>query len=906
MREMTRPIAVLTKRLFKQNKGRDIVAVTAVALTTLLFTTLFVLSLSMSKNLVEMTFRQTGYDAQVSFKSITSEQIEKIASHPDVAEVGESIVVGMGTGTSLAGRQVELRFADESYALHSFALPETGRMPQNKDEIALDTIVLDRLGIPHELGQQVSLEWTADFRTKTDRVSEFTLCGFWEGNESSYASMAWVDRSFLEEVMAEVKTYPQGESAEAEAETELQRDAAGAEAGTEPQRDTAEAKAEMASQGDAAEAKTGTAQQVDSAGEKTSVITGIHMAQVTLCEEEHIEQTMDRILADTGLTGLEYGVNLAYDPDLNRMKSQESLPMYLGMFLVFAAGYLIIYNIFQISVTADIQFYGRLKTLGMTARQLKKLVYGQAALLCIPGIFTGMAPGYLLGAVLVPVLVNMPFASVSASPLIFIGSALFAAATVLISCMRPAKMAGRVSPVEALRYNDVQNMGRSFRKKSGSTKISALAWSNLGRNKKRTVTVVCSLTFGLVLMSAFYAKNAAFDMEKYLSGLTVSDFQIDDASSEEYIAGYDPYSDTLNKELTDKVNNLEGLEETGYLYSHDTQIQLDEQAISNLQGFYTQEKLDYWGSYDPAGPKSLQNAIEQRQAGAVIYGTDGIVLDAYTAPEHVQKGSVDMAEFGTGRYAFAIAPSGEEEEVLPTVSVGEDVVIEGRSYTVMAVLDDINPVTEGAYEDGITDQFFLDFILPLDTFRENWPQNTPRKLFFNVDDAHMEAAQKMLDAHMAETGSTLSVTSRASMSAQYDRETRSSAVMGNVVGSVIALVGVLNFVNSMVTSIVARKKEFAMMQSVGMTKKQLCRLLMYEGMAYACSTLFISYMLSALVVGVGVRAMVEGGFTTFRFTLLPLVLCTPVLLAFALLVPYICFRNIEKVSLVDRLRTDCV
>lgn len=880
MREMTRPIAVLTKRLFKQNKGRDIVAVTAVALTTLLFTTLFVLSQSMSKNLVEMTFRQTGYDAQVSFKSITSEQIEKITAHPDVAEVGESIVVGMGTGTSLAGRQVELRFADESYALHSFALPETGRMPQNKDEIALDTIVLDRLGIPHELGQQVSLEWIADFRENTNRVSEFTLCGFWEGNESSYASMAWVDRSFLEEVMAET-------------ETELQRDAAGAEAGTEPQRD-------------AAEAKTGTAPQVDSAGEKTSVITGIHMAQVTLCEEEHIEQTMDRILADTGLTGLEYSVNLAYDPDMNRMKSQESLPMYLGMFLVFAAGYLIIYNIFQISVTADIQFYGRLKTLGMTARQLKKLVYGQAALLCLPGILTGMVPGYLLGAVLVPVLVNMPFASVSASPLIFIGSALFAATTVLISCMRPAKMAGRVSPVEALRYNDVQNMGRSFRKKSGSAKISALAWSNLGRNKKRTVTVVCSLTFGLVLMSAFYAKNAAFDMDKYLSGLTVSDFQIDDASSEEYIAGYDPYSDTLNKELTDKVNNLEGLEETGYLYSHDTQIDLDEQTIANLQGFYTQEKLDYWGSYDPAGPKSLQNAIEQRQAGTVIYGADGIVLDVYTAPEHVQKGSVDMAEFGTGRYAFAIAPSGEEEEVLPTVSVGEDVVIEGRSYTVMAVLDDINPVTEGAYEDGITDRFFLDFILPLDTFRENWPGNTPRKLFFNVDDTHMEAAQKMLDAHMAETGSTLSVTSRASMSAQYDRETRSSAVMGNVVGSVIALVGVLNFVNSMVTSIVARKKEFAMMQSVGMTKKQLCRLLMYEGMAYACSTLFISYMLSALVVGVGVRAMVEGGFTTFRFTLLPLVLCTPVLLAFALLVPYICFRNIEKVSLVDRLRTDCV
>ena len=128
--------------------------------------------------------------------------------------------------------------------------------------------------------------------------------------------------------------------------------------------------------------------------------------------------------------------------------------------------------------------------------------------------------------------------------------------------------------------------------------------------------------------------------------------------------------------------------------------------------------------------------------------------------------------------------------------------------------------------------------------------------------------------------------------------------MGNVTSFVIALVGVLNFVNSMVTSIVSRKKEFAMMQSVGMTKKQLCELLVREGLDYAFITLLINYAVSALAVGVGVRAMVEGGFTTFRFTLLPLIICTPVLLLFSILVPYCCFRNIEKDTLVDRLRME--
>ena len=57
-------------------------------------------------------------------------------------------------------------------------------------------------------------------------------------------------------------------------------------------------------------------------------------------------------------------------------------------------------------------------------------------------------------------------------------------------------------------------------------------------------------------------------------------------------------------------------------------------------------------------------------------------------------------------------------------------------------------------------------------------------------------------------------------------------------------------------------------------------------------------------MGVGVRALVEGGFTTFRFTLLPLAVCTPILLFFAVLIPYLCFRNLEKHSIVERLRME--
>ena len=106
-----------------------------------------------------------------------------------VKELGQSIVLGIAENSRLRGRQVEIRWADDCYASHSFAAPTTGRMPQSADEVALDTITLDRLGIPHEIGQEVILEYSNPDAGPVQAV--FTLCGFWEGNESSYASMAW-------------------------------------------------------------------------------------------------------------------------------------------------------------------------------------------------------------------------------------------------------------------------------------------------------------------------------------------------------------------------------------------------------------------------------------------------------------------------------------------------------------------------------------------------------------------------------------------------------------------------------------------------------------------------------------------------------------------------------------------
>lgn len=93
-----------------------------------------------------------------------------------------------------------------------------------------------------------------------------------------------------------------------------------------------------------------------------------------------------------------------------------------------------------------------------------------------------------------------------------------------------------------------------------------------------------------------------------------------------------------------------------------------------------------------------------------------------------------------------------------------------------------------------------------------------------------------------------------------------------------------------------------MLQSIGMTKRPLRNMLICEGLYVAALTLLAPFRISILAVGVVIRAMVSGGFTTFHFTLLPLVICTPILIVFAIIIPYICFKNLEKQSIVERLR----
>lgn len=850
MKRQKSMIRTLTNRSFKANKTRNWIAVFAIVLTTLMFTSLFVLSQSMVETMRNMNFQQAGSNSHLSSGTMTDAAVEKIIAHEAVRDYGKSTIIGIAENKELTGRQVEIRYADENYARSSFSYPTTGAMPVQVREIALDSITLDKLGLPYKLGQEITFEWRKDLTSDEYTTSTFVLSGYWDGNFAAMASMAWVSEAFVQSQCAAI--------------------------------------------GQEAQLANGQ-------------VLGTVMLHLDLYSDSNLEGAAEQILADTGLSDVSLSPNVAYDATMNQNIIREVLPMAICMILVFASGYLIIYNIFQISVASDIRFYGRLKTLGTAKRQIKKMIYGQANRLSLIGIPIGLVIGYLLGAMLVPIMITgtTKEAKAAVNPYIFIGSAMFAYLTVLISCMKPAKIAGKVSPMEALRYTDTGTASkRKIKKSAGGASIPKMALANLGRNKKRTITVICSLTLGLVLLSCVYAKNASFDIDKYLSQTVISDFEVEDSSISSTFGTYNPYGTTISPKLVQNIEGLSGLETTGRLYSQVFTHQIGTSALENIQTYYhADNRLAYMEATDAELAKAYHDMIENGECVSILYGVDGLILDTFTQDARILNGTFDKDKFLSSGYVVMEAATGAEDsgkETQPTYSVGDIVELNEQQYEVMAIVADIPTVTEGV---NSSTQDFLSFYLPADTFRKMYPDNTLRKMFFDVAEEYQPQAEEMLIDYRNNVDKSLNYTAKSTLIEHYQEQTRANTVMGFAISLIIAFVGILNFINTMLTAIVSRQKEFAMIQSIGMTKRQLRCMLIDEGLCYAVSTLAASYVLGTLGVGIGIRAMVSGDWTaTFHFTLMPLVICTPILIIFAILIPYICFKNLEKQSIVERLR----
>lgn len=819
---------------FHANKMRNLFAVIAIVLTTVLFTALFTIGGSLMASMEESVMRQVGGNAHGGFKYLTMDEYNKLKDHPSIKEIGYTVVLAVAENEKLAKRPTEIRYADsETAAKMYFALPTVGRMPEADNEIATDTIVLKQLGIPAELGQKIELEFSVG---EVHYTETFTLVGYWEGDIISSASQVWLNRGYIEKILS----------------------------------------------------------QYDEEKLKDNVIGTVN-ADFNFSNSWQIEKKIRKVIADSGydVDEIHYGVNWAYAGGNESLSAGTILGAVIIILMIVFCGYLIISNVFLISVSKDVSFYGLLKTIGMTGRQITLLLRRQTYMLCFIAIPIGLIVGYGVGAWLTPVvlsILNTNVIKVYFRVWIFVFSALFSLLTVQISIRKPSKLAAKVSPIEALRTSDGSQSIANKKQKSKKIRLFHMAWGNVIRNKKKTVFVIISLSFSLIILNSAYSLAKGFDMDFYLSSMISHDFVLGDVSCFNVHKEY-WNQETLSKELVDSLEQKDGVERLGEIYFYEKNCSVSEQ----WDGFIDLVKEE--GDVSADWIAMMEHELAEDMVVEHIYGVD----DMFWKEAVLYEGEIDLEKLYSGNYV--VVSTYDEEGKLSVYHVGDSVELFGsdgtvKRYEVMAVAAMPHNLSI-KHSHPIESNFYM----PCDVFLSDIIEKCPMYVTLDVDKGNIEDMEQYLKTYCNETDINMQYESRATIAAEYQNTQRTYKSVGIVISGLLALIGLVNFTNTSVTSIMSRKRELAMLQSIGMTDRQQNRMLILEGMIYILFTTMFTMTIGVLLGAGALKLLLgEGGYIKATFTVVPSIACLPVLFLICGTIPYICHRIISKKSIVERLR----
>ena len=822
-------LKLLAKRSLKAQKNT--IAVLAIMLATLLFTSLFTIAISLQTAMQESNMRTTGTSAHAGIKRLSWEEYEKLSSDTGIKDIGYSIIIGNAVGDDFNKTPTELRYGDETYLELTFNTPDTGHLPEQKNEIATSRIVLDAMGLPDKVGTQMELTFTTDTDTFTDT---FTLCGIWDGDAVAYRQTMLLSKAYAEQVAPVIH-----------GETD----------GTTP-----------------------------------PVGTGYIDAVMMMPTAWNIEK---QALDVTSKYGLDERVSINDAYQTATVSFSSMLPLVAGIAVIFIAGYLLIYNVFYISIAQDIRFYGMLKTLGTTARQIRKIVYKKAIKLSLMGIPIGLLLGWPIGRLLLPAIVNMLTDDIrvitTVNPLIFLVAIVFSAITVFISCQKPAILAAKISPMEALHYIE-QTGGKKKQRRSKHISTMMMAKNNLTRNKKKVMIVTLSFVLSIVLLNSVYTYVTSFDFDKFVADFSLTDFTVSDTT---VINNYAPYNTAnVSQDFISQTESLNGLEDIGNIYLWTSKQPLSENDLARLQELSA-------SSSDIAN--ELENYRVRQEHGVNVYGLD----DFPTEYVQVLDGELNTEQWkaGTGVYVTPLRMMGDGSLCL--YKPGDQISVTqldgtNKVYDVLAVVR-----IPSALQTPLQVDMGLDYIFPTNELLGNMvPADQPAmKTIFNVDHEHQLATENWLKNYTKNTDTSLDYLSKVTLRQNFDRMINMFRLVGGTLCAILALIGILNFINSITTSILSRYREIAMLQSVGMTGWQVKQILIYEGIGYSILGLLGSLILSVIASLTVVRMMgVELTYFTWHFTLLPVFLCIIPLLLITAIVPLVCYNKMAQKTVVERLR----
>lgn len=204
-RACVRTIAV---RSLRASKMRNLIAVIAIMLTTMLFTALFTIAISINDSFQQSNFLMVGGDAHGAFKKLTEEQMETLKKDPLIQETGARLFLGMGTGDAFRKTHVEVSYMDAHGGKHYFCTPTHGHRPkEGSNEAMTDTRVLKLLGVQPKIGTKFTVTYQiGGVQSEPKTVTqEFVLSGWWDYNGVSQASHVIVPKSYVKKTLQHVE-----------------------------------------------------------------------------------------------------------------------------------------------------------------------------------------------------------------------------------------------------------------------------------------------------------------------------------------------------------------------------------------------------------------------------------------------------------------------------------------------------------------------------------------------------------------------------------------------------------------------------------------------------------------------------------------------------------------------------
>lgn len=536
----------------------------------------------------------------------------------------------------------------------------------------------------------------------------------------------------------------------------------------------------------------------------------------------------------------------AFTTSMNLSKKQKiffmtelgnSLPLYLGLLALLlvtcVCAYLLIYNIMYLSVTGNIRYYGLLQTVGMTGRQIYRLIYRQMLIVGAGGIVLGIAGGCGISFFVIPSLVKVfgiwDKVQVVFHPAIFVLTVLLVAATIYIGSRKPAKIAVTVSPIEANRYStEIMPHGKTHLTREKGNVIGHMGARKVFAEKKKTLISILSLAVGLSVFVCVITLLRSQGPRTIVSSAWNDDMEISNRLLSKDGA---KWKEVMDDVFLQKIANTDGVQEVHTVTTAQAMIPWEPEFADKwmrefyemwMEISYEDEKKEYQEHPENFGTvlvgidnknfeilnESLEQPIDakafQQGKTCVIY-RDGL---AVKDRDLIGK-TVYAAELGNGNHAFSFEIAGVTDDSTMTGPIA------GYPPTIIISQDALAA-------------------LHLDTYTY--------KTCVYYNKAYDTATQSRVEQIVADSKDARCM----KMVSKIESMEELKAAQGNMTGVgigislILAVIGVMNYINTIIGNIANRRKELAILESIGMTRKQMNHMFMWEGSAYALGSILVT------------------------------------------------------------------